>query len=61
VAKLLSRNVSNKALPLPYNIILTSCIDWEELRDMIENGIVDPTIMVTYRFKIDDVAEAYYM
>jgi threonine dehydrogenase-like Zn-dependent dehydrogenase len=26
---------------------------------MIKNGTVDPTIMVTHRFKIDDTAKGY--
>ncbi|KAL6874421.1 GroES-like protein [Trichoderma longibrachiatum] len=34
---------------------------WEELREKIEKGEVDPTIMVTHRFRIDDIAKAYYM
>lgn len=41
--------------------ILTVATDWEELRDFIVNGTVDPTIMLTHRFKIDDVAKGYYM
>jgi threonine dehydrogenase-like Zn-dependent dehydrogenase len=28
---------------------------------MVEKGTVDPTIMLTHRFKIDDIAKAYYM
>jgi len=28
---------------------------------MIENGTVDPRIMLTHRFKIDDIAKGYYM
>jgi threonine dehydrogenase-like Zn-dependent dehydrogenase len=40
---------------------LTHITDWEELREKIEKGEVDPTIMVTHRFKIDDIAKAYYM
>lgn len=28
---------------------------------MIENGKVDPTIMLTHRFKIDDIAKAYHL
>jgi threonine dehydrogenase-like Zn-dependent dehydrogenase len=28
---------------------------------MIENGTVDPTIMLTHRFRIDDIAKGYYM
>jgi threonine dehydrogenase-like Zn-dependent dehydrogenase len=34
---------------------------WEELRDMVEHGKVDPRIMLTHRFAIDDIAKAYYM
>lgn len=26
---------------------------------MVENGTVDPTIMLTHRFKIDDTAKGY--
>jgi len=36
-------------------------IDWEELRDMVEHREVDPLIMVTHRFAIDDIAKVYYM
>jgi threonine dehydrogenase-like Zn-dependent dehydrogenase len=28
---------------------------------MIKNGKVDPTIMLTHRFMLDDIAKAYYM
>jgi threonine dehydrogenase-like Zn-dependent dehydrogenase len=35
--------------------------DWKEIRDMIVDGTVDPTIMVTHRFVIDDIAKAYYL
>ena len=35
--------------------------DWEEIRDMVEHGKVDPRIMLTHRFTIDDIAKAYYM
>lgn len=41
--------------------ILRLVTDWEELRDMVERGTVDPTIMLTHRFKIDDIAKGYYM
>lgn len=41
--------------------MLTRITDWEELREKIEKGEVDPTIMVTHRFRIDDIAKAYYM
>jgi len=34
---------------------------WEELREKVESGKVDPTIMVTHRFKIDDVAKGYHL
>lgn len=33
--------------------------DWEELLEMVEKGEIDPTIMLTHRFKIDDIAKAY--
>ncbi|KAK4643002.1 hypothetical protein QC761_000390 [Podospora bellae-mahoneyi] len=32
---------------------------WEELLEMVEKGEIDPTIMLTHRFKIDDIAKAY--
>ncbi len=28
---------------------------------MIESGKVDPTIMLTHRFRIDDIAKAYHL
>lgn len=28
---------------------------------MVENGSIDPSIMLTHRFKIDDIAKAYHM
>jgi len=34
---------------------------WEEIRDMVESGKVDPTIMLTHRFRLDDIAKAYHM
>jgi threonine dehydrogenase-like Zn-dependent dehydrogenase len=35
--------------------------DWEELLEMVENGTVDPTMMLTHRFRIDDIDKAYQM
>ncbi|KAK4170150.1 chaperonin 10-like protein [Cladorrhinum sp. PSN259] len=34
---------------------------WEMLLDMVEHGTVDPTIMLTHRFKLEDIAKAYTM
>ncbi|KAL2016062.1 hypothetical protein VTK56DRAFT_4300 [Thermocarpiscus australiensis] len=34
---------------------------WEELLEMVENGTIDPTIMLTHRFQLDDIAKAYHM
>ncbi|KAK4243651.1 GroES-like protein [Corynascus novoguineensis] len=34
---------------------------WEEIRDMVENGKVDPTLMLIHRFRIDDIDKAYHM
>ncbi|GAB1320949.1 Alcohol dehydrogenase-like N-terminal domain-containing protein [Madurella fahalii] len=34
---------------------------WEELLEMVENGTIDPTIMLTHRFRIDDIAKVYHM
>ena len=28
---------------------------------MVESGAVDPTIMLTHRFKIDDIAKGYHL
>ena len=33
--------------------------DWNEILEMVQNGEVDPTIMVTHRIAIDDIAKAY--
>ncbi|KAL1655477.1 hypothetical protein SLS61_001941 [Didymella pomorum] len=41
-------------------ITLVGC-DWDELLEKVESGEVDPTIMVTHRLSIEDIAKAYYM
>jgi threonine dehydrogenase-like Zn-dependent dehydrogenase len=28
---------------------------------MLENGTVDPTIMLTHRFKLEDIAKVYHL
>jgi threonine dehydrogenase-like Zn-dependent dehydrogenase len=33
--------------------------DWKELLEMVESGDADPTIMLTHRIRIDDIAKAY--
>jgi threonine dehydrogenase-like Zn-dependent dehydrogenase len=33
--------------------------DWKELLEMVENEEVDPTIMVTHRFRLEDIDKAY--
>ncbi|KAM7182824.1 GroES (chaperonin 10)-like protein [Rhypophila sp. PSN 637] len=32
---------------------------WKELLEMVENGEVDPTIMVTHRIRLEDIDKAY--
>jgi len=32
---------------------------WKELLEMVESGDADPTIMLTHRIRIDDIAKAY--
>ncbi|EXK23212.1 S-(hydroxymethyl)glutathione dehydrogenase/alcohol dehydrogenase [Fusarium oxysporum f. sp. melonis 26406] len=34
---------------------------WEDLLYKVENLTIDPTIMLTHRFKIDDIAKGYYV
>ncbi|KAK4245578.1 oxidoreductase [Corynascus novoguineensis] len=34
---------------------------WRELLEMVENGSADPGIILTHRFKLEDIAKAYYM
>ncbi|KAK3303842.1 chaperonin 10-like protein [Chaetomium strumarium] len=34
---------------------------WQELLEMVEHGTVDPTIMLTHRFQLDDIAKAYHL
>ncbi|KAK4236806.1 chaperonin 10-like protein [Achaetomium macrosporum] len=34
---------------------------WQELLEMVEHGTVDPTIMLTHRFRLDDIAKAYQL
>jgi threonine dehydrogenase-like Zn-dependent dehydrogenase len=36
-------------------------IDWEEILQMIRKNEIDPTIMVTHRLRIEDIAKAYYL
>lgn len=33
--------------------------DWEELRDKIQKGEVDPRIMLTHRFRLEDIDKVY--
>lgn len=33
---------------------------WKELRNLVEKGEVDPTVMLTHRIKLDDIAKGYY-
>jgi threonine dehydrogenase-like Zn-dependent dehydrogenase len=40
---------------------LTDAVDWEDLLYKVENLTIDPTIMLTHRFKIDDIAKGYYV
>ncbi|WZH50232.1 hypothetical protein QYS62_011476 [Fusarium acuminatum] len=35
--------------------------NWEDLLYEVENLTIDPTIMLTHRFKIDDIAKGYYV
>lgn len=35
--------------------------DWEEILQMLENEEIDPTIMLTHRLKIEDIAKAYHL
>jgi threonine dehydrogenase-like Zn-dependent dehydrogenase len=39
----------------------TKTKDWEELLEMVEHGTVDPTIMLTHRFSLDDIDKAYHL
>ncbi|KAK4097744.1 GroES-like protein [Parathielavia hyrcaniae] len=32
---------------------------WEDLVQMVEHGTVDPTMILTHRFRLDDIAKAY--
>ncbi|KAK4105099.1 GroES-like protein [Parathielavia hyrcaniae] len=32
---------------------------WEDLLHMVEHGTVDPTMILTHRFRLDDIAKAY--
>ena len=41
--------------------LLTFRTDWDELLQKVESGDIDPTIMVTHRLSIEDIAKAYYM
>jgi threonine dehydrogenase-like Zn-dependent dehydrogenase len=34
---------------------------WKEILEMIKTGEVDPTMMLTHRFKLDDAAKVYHM
>lgn len=40
---------------------LTLATDWEELLEMVENGSADPTIVLTHRFELEDIAKAYHL
>lgn len=33
---------------------------WKEVMEKVESGEIDPTIMVTHRIKLDDIAKGYY-
>lgn len=35
--------------------------DWKEILKWVENGEVDPRIILTHRFKIDDISKGYHM
>ncbi|CCX05357.1 Similar to Uncharacterized zinc-type alcohol dehydrogenase-like protein YbdR; acc. no. P77316 [Pyronema omphalodes CBS 100304] len=34
---------------------------WPEVLRMVESGEVDPSVIVTHRIRLDDIAKAYYM
>ncbi|KAK4118790.1 GroES-like protein [Parathielavia appendiculata] len=34
-------------------------LDWGDLLQMVEHGTVDPTMILTHRFKLEDIAKAY--
>jgi len=40
---------------------LTSATDWEELLEMVENGSAGPSIVLTHRFQLEDIAKAYHL
>ncbi|KAM0500652.1 hypothetical protein ACHAQF_008379 [Verticillium nonalfalfae] len=40
-------------------IRLVGC-DWDEILEMVEKEKIDPTIMLTHRFKFDDITKAYH-
>jgi hypothetical protein len=40
---------------------LTDAVDWEDILCVVENLAIDPTIILTHRFKIDDIAKGYYV
>ena len=34
---------------------------WKDILALVESGKVDPTIMLTHRYSLDDIAKAYYV
>ncbi|KAB5533360.1 hypothetical protein GE09DRAFT_1206540 [Coniochaeta sp. 2T2.1] len=57
-------NHFNVGALMEYGITLVGCGQspvQRKLRDMVENRKVDPAIMLTHRFEMDDVANGYHM
>lgn len=39
----------------------TDSSDWHDILEMIENNTIDPTIVLTHRYQLDDIAKVYHL